>query len=80
MNRLMTVTDVCERYSCSAPTARARMRQMVHVEIGCKLYVWLHDVIQWEQDRTVVPGTKKAPAKGRRAEDNVIQIPRRRVI
>ena len=80
MDRLLTVTDIMARYQCSAPTARARMRQMTHMEIGCKLYVWLHDVIQWEQERTVMPGTKNAPAKGRRAEDNVIQIPRRRAI
>ena len=65
MDRLLTVADMMERYQCSAPTARKLMRQMVHMEIS-GLKVRLGDVLAWEQERTVIPGTKKAPARGRR--------------
>lgn len=58
MDRMMTVSDIQARYSCSPPTARKLMRQMPHMDIN-GLKVWLRDVEDWEDKKLVTPGRKK---------------------
>ena len=53
MENLLTPADIAARYKCSLPTARARMRQMEHME---KPYMVRQSVVEaWDRSRTVRP-------------------------
>ena len=61
MERLLNPADIAARYQCSLPTARARMRQMLHMEKP--LMVTEAAVLAWEREKTVCPGEATAPKK-----------------
>lgn len=54
MENLLTPADIAARYKCSLPTARARMRQMEHMEKP--LMVTESAVRLWEAGKMVSPG------------------------
>lgn len=54
MENLLNVADIAARYKCSLPTARARMRQMEHMEKP--LMVTESAVRLWETGKMVPPG------------------------
>ena len=57
MNKLLTVSDIQERYNLkSATTARAYMRRMEHMEKP--LRVTEAAVARWEESRTINPAEK----------------------
>ena len=66
MDKLLFVPDIMERYHCSAPTARARMRQMKHMEKP--LAVYESELLRWEFERMHAPGETKAKKKPGRRE------------
>lgn len=53
MDRLYSVSDICERYQCKAATARKIMRDMAHME--APLMVSERAVADWERQKTVPP-------------------------
>ena len=54
MDKLVTVRAMAERYSCSLPTARKYLRQVVpHMEDPLVATEWA--VKEWEEKRTVFP-------------------------
>ena len=62
MENLLNVADIAARYKCSLPTARARMRQMEHMEKP--LMVTESAVRAWEAGKMFSPGeTAKARKK-----------------
>ena len=83
MDKLLTAADIMARYQCTAPTARAYMRQMIHAEKP--LRVTESALRQWETDRTRGPGEKAGPEKWPRGKNRGsrrivtdYRIPRRR--
>jgi len=54
MERLVTVKDICERYSCSGKTARKYLRQMFHYESPLTAPKWAME--EWELSRASDPG------------------------
>ena len=56
MKKLLTVSDIQDRYHCSATTARTYMRRMEHMENP--LRVTEAAVERWEASRTVNPTEK----------------------
>ena len=75
MENLLNVADIAARYKCSLPTARARMRQMEHMEKP--LMVTESAVRAWEAGKTLSPGeTAKARKKrGSAKEQRFTWIP-----
>lgn len=77
MERLVTVKDVQERYSCSLPTARKYLRQMFHYEEPLTAPRWAFD--EWEDSRAVIPAGTSAKRKtellNRKSTERVI-VPR----
>lgn len=55
MERLLSVSDICERYQCKATTARKYMRDMEHME--SPLMVTERAVRAWEQRKTLPPSS-----------------------
>ena len=53
MERLVSVEDIMERYSCSRQTAARYMRSMEHMEKP--LMVTQQALAAWEKSRTVRP-------------------------
>ena len=53
MDRLYSVRDIQSRYQCSPNTARAYIRQMIHMEKP--LMVTEKALMDWENRRTVAP-------------------------
>ena len=53
MEKLYTVADIQERYSCNPATARKYIRQMEHMEKP--LSVLESAIIAWENKRTIAP-------------------------
>jgi hypothetical protein len=53
MDKLITVKDMQERYSCSAPTARKYLRQMFHYESPLTAPEWA--LKEWERNRERMP-------------------------
>ena len=53
MDKLITVKDMQERYSCSAPTARKYLRQMFHYESPLAAPDWA--LKEWERNRERMP-------------------------
>ena len=77
MDHLLFVQDIMARYRCSAPTARKRMRQMIHMEQPLAVTEWA--VRAWEDGKTVEPtGKKKAPVMALKMPKDDWHIPRRR--
>ena len=76
MERLVTVKDVQERYSCSLPTARKYMRQIIpHMENP--LTATETAFHEWEKSRMVYPGNKRKAELIRKA-NGVAIVPRTR--
>lgn len=63
MENLLNVADIAARYKCSLPTARARMRQMEHMEKP--LMVTESAVRAWEIGKMVSPGENGANKNAR---------------
>ena len=79
MERLITVKDIRERYSCTGATARKYLRQMFHYEEPLAAPQWAF--IEWEQSRETMPTgiskARKAEIISRKATGRVI-VPRKR--
>lgn len=74
MDKLITVKDMRERYSCSNPTARKYLRQCnPHLENPLAAPEWA--VQEWEDSRTVVPVEKHLDLRIRHNTGRVI-VPR----
>ena len=75
MENLLNVADIAARYKCSLPTARARMRQMEHMEKP--LMVTESAVRAWEAGKMLSPGeTAKARKKrGSAKKERFVWIP-----
>ena len=77
MERLVTVTDVSERYGCSRQTARKYLRQCSpHMEKPLTAPEWAFR--EWEESRLVDPGRKEIEKAVYRFRDARIKVPRRR--
>ena len=80
MERLITVSDVMERYGCSRQTARRYIRQCVpHMEKP--LAATETAFCEWEDGRTVVPvflSRKESKGIFKRRDEERVYIPRRR--
>ena len=78
MDKLLFVQDIMARYRCSAPTARKRMRQMIHMEKPLAVTEWA--VATWENGKTKEPKGKKktAPRPQKIVKMDDWHIPRRR--
>lgn len=75
MDRLITVKDICNRYSCSLPTARKYIRQMFHYENPLTVPVWAF--AEWERSRERMPADKSRKTQIRKNRGTVI-VPRKR--
>lgn len=75
MDRLITVKDICNRYSCSLPTARKYIRQMFHYENPLTVPVWAF--AEWERSRERMPADKSRKTQIRKNTGTVI-VPRKR--
>lgn len=77
MDKWLTAADIQQRYQCSGPTARKRMRQMIHME--SPLLVRLADVLAWEMQKTIDPNEKRIGKikRGKRNGEGLYRIPRR---
>ena len=74
MENLLNVADIAARYKCSLPTARARMRQMEHMEKP--LMVTESAVRAWEAGKTLSPGKRAKPKKRKNDKtERVVWIP-----
>ena len=75
MENLLTPADIAARYKCSLPTARARMRQMEHMEKP--LMVTESAVRAWEFEKTLAPGekAKKPAARKREKKERFTWVP-----
>ena len=77
MKRLLSVTDMAERYQVSKKTAQRYMRKMPHMEKP--LRVTEQAVESWELGRMVDPdGTKINRTWNVRSQEGIIYIERRR--
>jgi len=76
MERLITVKDVSERYSCSLPTARKYIRQCnPHMENPLVVPEWAFR--EWEENRMVFARNRRRMLKKCSISERVI-VPRRR--
>jgi hypothetical protein len=57
MERLLKVSDISERYGCTAKTARKYLRQMFHYENPLTVPAWA--LTEWEQSREAIPADRK---------------------
>jgi hypothetical protein len=75
VENLLNVADIAARYKCSLPTARARMRQMEHMEKP--LMVTESAVRAWEAGKMLSPGKRAKAQKKRKYEktERVVWIP-----
>lgn len=79
MERLVTVSDMRERYGCSTPTARKYLRQMFHYENPLAAPRWAFD--EWEQNRERMPdgiSTKRKVEILNRKQNERTIVPRKR--
>ena len=77
MDHLLFTQDIMDRYRCSAPTARKRKRQMIHMEQPLAVTEWA--VRAWEDGKTVEPkGKRKAAVRPLKTPQDEWRIPRRR--
>lgn len=75
MERLITVRDIRERYSCSDPTARRYLRQMFHYEKPLTAPRWAVD--EWENNRECSPAGTTRRSEAKKRPERVI-VPRKR--
>ena len=75
MERLITVRDIRERYSCSNPTARRYLRQMFHYENPLTAPRWAVD--EWEKSRECSPAGTPKRSEAKKRPERVI-VPRKR--
>ena len=79
MERLLKVSDISERYGCTAKTARKYLRQMFHYENPLTAPAWA--LTEWEQNRERMPAgignRRKAELTERKRMGRVI-VPRKR--
>lgn len=74
MDKLITVKEMRERYSCSNPTARKYLRQCCpHMENPLAAPEWA--VQEWEDSRTVVAASKQRDLRIKHRTERVI-VPR----
>lgn len=73
MENLLNVADIAARYKCSLPTARARMRQMEHMEKP--LMVTESAVRAWEMSKTLSPDGKARKKRGSAKKEQFVWIP-----
>ena len=77
MERLLKVSDISERYGCTAKTARKYLRQMFHYENPLAAPQWAFD--EWEQSRERMPANEKRRiAIQRRKTTGRVIVPRKR--
>ena len=78
MERLLKVSDISERYGCTAKTARKYLRQMFHYEAPLTAPRWAFD--EWEASRERMPSgiSKKRTAEITSRKERTI-VPRKRV-
>ena len=57
MERLLKVSDISERYGCTAKTARKYLRQMFHYENPLTAPAWA--LKEWEASRERNPADRK---------------------
>ncbi|MBQ1779364.1 MAG: hypothetical protein IIZ93_14515 [Acidaminococcaceae bacterium] len=75
MERLLKVSDISERYSCSAKTARKYLRQMFHYENPLTAPAWA--LTEWEQSREAIPAERRTAILHKKNMGRVI-VPRKR--
>ena len=79
MERLLKVSDISERYGCTAKTARKYLRQMFHYENPLAAPQWAFD--EWEQSRERMPdgvsGARYVDILNRKEHGKII-VPRKR--
>jgi hypothetical protein len=73
MERLLKVSDISERYGCTAKTARKYLRQMFHYENPLTAPVWA--LTEWERSREAMPTERSVNLK--KTTGRVI-VPRKR--
>ncbi len=77
MERLLKVSDISERYGCTAKTARKYLRQMFHYENPLTAPVWA--LTEWEASRERMPANaKRRTAIQRRKTTGRVIVPRKR--
>ena len=79
MERLLKVSDISERYGCTAKTARKYLRQMFHYENPLAAPKWAFD--EWEESRERMPsGISKARVAVILNKKNTepVKVPRKR--
>ena len=74
MERLLKVSDISERYGCTAKTARKYLRQMLHYENPLTAPAWA--LTEWEQSREQNPAERRINLH-RKTTGRVI-VPRKR--
>ena len=75
MERLLKVSDISERYGCTAKTARKYLRQMFHYENPLTAPAWA--LKEWEQSREAIPADRMAKILHKKTTGRVI-VPRKR--
>jgi hypothetical protein len=79
MERLLKVSDISERYGCTAKTARKYLRQMFHYENPLAAPKWAFD--DWERSRERLPAgvtpRQKVEIERRKTQGRII-VPRKR--
>lgn len=73
MERLLKVSDISERYGCTAKTARKYLRQMFHYENPLTAPVWA--LKEWEESREAIPTEKR---RNQRRNTDRVFVPRQR--
>jgi hypothetical protein len=76
MERLLKVSDISERYGCTAKTARKYLRQTFHYENPLTAPVWA--LTEWERSREANPAGKKRKADSLHKNQGRVIVPRRR--
>ena len=77
MERLLKVSDISERYGCTAKTARKYLRQTFHYENPLTAPAWA--LAEWEQSRERMPANEKRRMTiQRRKTTGRVIVPRKR--
>jgi hypothetical protein len=75
MERLLKVSDISERYGCTANTARKYLQQMFHYENPLTAPLWA--LTEWEQSRESMPAQRMVTPLHKKTTGRVI-VPRKR--
>ena len=79
MERLLKVSDISERYGCTAKTARKYLRQMFHYENP--LAAPERALSEWERNRERIPvgiGNRRKAEITKRKDTGRVIVPRKR--